>query len=97
MARDSQWGVTRSVEMMSPRQKSRLFNVGLGVTMTPLWMLPLLLLCEVRLDWLWIVVLGLMVFAGLFMMMPGQTLRFMEAIGALVAKLPIPFTGKRNG
>jgi hypothetical protein len=68
---------------MNPQQKCKLFNVGLVVTLTPLWMLPLLLLCEVGLTVLWTTIMVFIVLAGLFMMMPVKSLKFMEALADL--------------
>lgn len=95
MPRNS-WEMTRAVEAMTVQQRGRLFNVGLGVSCTPLWMLPLLILTEIALTWIWIVALVFIVFAGLFMMMPKRTVKFIEAMGGLVAKIPVPWKRKGN-
>lgn len=95
MPRNSQ-GMTGIVEAMTVGQRNRLFSAGLGVVLTPLWMLPLLMLQEIPLTWMWISALVFIVFAGLFMMLPKRTVKFIEAIGGLVARVPVPFVRRKH-
>ena len=91
--RESQWQLTQTVVALTVKQRGRLFNAGLIITFTPLWLAPLLLVLD-KFSWIWFSFMGFVAFVGLFMMLPTKTLHFIEALGGLVVRIPVPWRRK---
>ena len=87
---------------LDPRKKDALFYGGMGLVVVPVLIVLILVVAstisefEVAISWPLFVLLVIFIAAGLFMMIPEQSLKFFRAAGRLLDHIPVPAVLRRG-